>query len=115
MSIDSAKLVEALTASKVKVNIPVVPEKKKWSVQIAGCYDLLYKLINFDYPTREEMEDYLKKLFMQHNSNIHNFPMILNPIESKMRYTITKGTKDVYNRNPGKVKEAANKDVGYGL
>lgn len=109
--ISSSKLQEAVAASEADTNVKTLPYKKKWDVEIEGSYDLLYKYINVDYPTRLEMQEYIKKLFDMHNSSTHNSPgnPMVGPIPKSpitMKYKPTKVT----------VKAGSSiNSIGYGL
>lgn len=70
--ISTSKFQEAVAASQADTNVTLLPYKKKWAIEIEGAYDLLYKFINVDYPTRIETKEYIKRLFDMHNSSTHN-------------------------------------------
>jgi hypothetical protein len=72
ISSEDLQLMISVAASSSKANPITLPYKKVWKTQIEGCYDLLYPYINVDYPTRFEMEQYILRMFNQHNSTKYN-------------------------------------------
>lgn len=109
--ISNSKFLEAVAASEADVTVSSLPYKKKWDTQIEGTYDLLYKYINVDYPTRTEVQEYVKRLFDMHNSSTHNSPgnPLVGPlpkIPMTMKYAPSKVTV--------KAGSSINK-IGYGL
>lgn len=72
ISATSLKLMAANMAADVDTQYVMIPSKKKWAIQIEGCYDLLYPFINVDYPTRDEIMIYISRMFTQHNMSKYN-------------------------------------------
>lgn len=106
---EDLQLIVSVAASKANTNPVTLPYKKTWKTQIEGCYDLLYSYINVDYPTRFEMEQYIYRMFTQHNSSKYNISG--NPIVDEIgAYPEVM----VYNKQKVKAGSKVN-TIGYGL
>jgi hypothetical protein len=72
-TINIEKMLLAISTAKVEADIPMIPFKKKWRIQIEGCYDLLFKYILVDFPTRTEVEKYVTDTFHTHDTTNKHF------------------------------------------
>ena len=63
------------------IRTAMIPKKKQWKVQIEGCYDLIFPYMHIDYPTREDVYNYISELFRLHHSiNYHKYTPNQTPV-----------------------------------
>lgn len=79
-AVKATLLVEKLTALQTDnpelnyIQTINLSEKKKWDNQIIGCYDLIFPYLHRDYPTRDDVYEYMTDLFRIHHSmNYHKY------------------------------------------
>lgn len=87
MSLDVDKI---KVFAKNKLNLPIIEQKKTLDIQVQGAYDLMFPYMQINFPTKEEILQYVYQSFFIHDlSHGHNgdsknpstnFPTVLGGI-----------------------------------
>jgi hypothetical protein len=72
MTVEKLEALQASNPDLFYIQSITIPEKQKWKIQIIGCYDLIYPFMYVNYPTRQDVYEYVKEsINFHHSQNVH--------------------------------------------